>query len=86
VVESVELFGIFLLLPISFLFAGAALISRLTLARGEERQQVKWFAYAAVMVGGFVWTFTFGTSSDLLLKIGWLVGILGFMFSPSPRL
>jgi hypothetical protein len=34
--------------------AGAALLLRLRRARGEERQQVKWFVYmCALMVGGF---------------------------------
>jgi hypothetical protein len=83
VLIDVGLLGIWFLLPISFLFAGAALISRLTMARGEERQQVKWFAYAAaIMIGGFVWTFSFGTSSDLLWHLGLLVGIVGFAFLP----
>jgi hypothetical protein len=46
--------------------------------RGEERQQVKWFAYAAaVFVGGFLIAFTFG-ELEFAWLIGTFVGWLGF--------
>ncbi len=74
-----------ILLFVSALFAAAALISRLTLARGEERQQLKWFSYAAaMMLGGFLVAPLLGSVSGLRLiwNLGYFVGILGFMFLP----
>ena len=71
------------LLFVSGLFAAVALISRLTLARGEERQQLKWFAYAAaVMLGGLLAAPLLGSWSELMWDAGWFVGLLGFMFFP----
>jgi hypothetical protein len=73
----------FVLLALSCVASIAAPFIRLSRAREQERQQIKWFAYAAaVMVGGFLLTFTFGTSSELLWALGLLVGILGFAFLP----
>jgi hypothetical protein len=56
----------------------------LSRARGQERQQIKWFAYAAaMMVGGFLVTFLLGAgSSELLWDLGMLIGFLGFAFLP----
>ena len=74
-----------LLLFVSALFAAAALISRLTLARGEERQQLKWFSYAAaMMLGGFLVAPLVGIVSGLrlIMNLGYFGGILGFMFLP----
>jgi hypothetical protein len=66
------------LLVVSTLFAGASLISRVDLATGEERQQLKWFAYGAVMmIGGFLGAFALGVS-ELAWTIGFFVGFLGF--------
>jgi hypothetical protein len=55
---------------------------RLRQARGQERQQIKWFAYAAaIMIGGFLAAFSFG-SSELMWNLGTFVGILGFALLP----
>ena len=82
VVESIVPISVALLL-ISFLFAGASLISRLVLATGQERQQLKWFAYAAVMiVGGWLGGFFLGSVFEILWDVGILVSILGFIFFP----
>ena len=82
VVETLGVIGVSTL-PLSGLFAGAALVSRLILARGDERQQLKWLAYAvAVLVVGFLTAVLLGGSSDLGWTVGVLVGILGFMFLP----
>ena len=52
-IEVVGKVGMFLLL-VSGLFAAVSLINRLVQARGDERQQLKWFALAAgLMLGGF---------------------------------
>ncbi len=65
----------------SVLVSGISLILRLRRARGVERQQLKWFAYAAVlMVGGFAASFLF--SSNLANSVAWTLGILGFMVLP----
>jgi len=58
-----------LLLAISGLFAAALLISRLMVARGDERQQLKWFAYACVllMCGFLVGALLGGWYSGLLV-------------------
>jgi hypothetical protein len=80
VVDSIGLICI-ALLPICFLFAGASLISRLALANEQERQQLKWFAYAsAMMVGGLLVGFLLGATSNLIWGVGILIAILGFMF------
>jgi hypothetical protein len=68
-------------LNVSVLASGISLILRLRRARGVERQQLKWFVYAAVlMVGGFATSFLF--SSGLANSIAWSLGILGFMVLP----
>ena len=68
-------------LNLSVLAAGISLILRLRRARGVERQQLKWFVYAAVlMVGGFTANFVF--SSGPVNSIAWTSGILGFMVLP----
>lgn len=38
------------ILPLCFLAAGASMVVRFRRSRGEERQQLKWFVYAAVML------------------------------------
>jgi hypothetical protein len=50
IVSSVR-FVAFPLLLMSFLASAASLITRFHRARGEERQQIKWFAYAAAFTG-----------------------------------
>jgi hypothetical protein len=79
-------FGL-VLLTLCFLASVAAPFVRLSQARGQERQQIKWFAYAAaVMVGGLLVILLLGTGysvlSELMWDLGWLVGILGFAFLP----
>lgn len=80
-VETLGKFGIFLFLA-SMLLAALSLIMRLVRARGEERQQLKWFAFAAaMMIGGFS-TFYLLSFSARLNEIGWFMGFLGFMLFP----
>ena len=68
-------------LILSVLASGISLILRLRRARGVERQQLKWFVYAAIlMVGGFAASFVF--SSGAVNSIAWTSGILGFMVLP----
>jgi hypothetical protein len=72
----------FVLLFLSCLASMASPFIRLSQARGQERQQIKWFDYAAaVMVGGYLLAFSFG-SSELLWDTGMLVGFFGFTFVP----
>jgi hypothetical protein len=72
---------------LSFFASVAAPLVRLSRARGQERQQIKWFAYAtALMVGGFFVAFLLGSGysqpSELMWDLGWLMGIVGFAFLP----
>jgi hypothetical protein len=47
------------------LVAAVSLLLRLRVARGEERQQIKWFAYAATMVSGsLILTYTVSAAID----------------------
>jgi hypothetical protein len=62
--EIMELLGgvLYVSLPLPLLACGAAVIVRFRRSRGDERQQIKWFAYAvAVMVA----LFTMGHASGL---------------------
>src|SRR5829696_3577807 len=55
--------------------AAASLIARMRRARGVERQQIKWFAYATVvLVGGVILDFTVSEATGVL----WL-GEIGFV-------
>lgn len=68
-------------LNLSVLAAGISLVFRLRRSRGVERQQLKWFVYAAVLMGGgFAASFVF--SSGAVNSIAWTSGILGFMCLP----
>lgn len=79
-VAAVGRVGVFLLLASMFL-AAVSLIVRLVRARGEERQQIKWLAFAAaVMIGGFSTAFLF--PSSWLNGLGWFLGTLGFFLFP----
>lgn len=72
-----------ILLVLSALASVTSSLARWVRVRGQERQQLKWFAYAAaVMVGGFLLAFTIGTSLELMWDLGTLVGIVGFAFLP----
>jgi hypothetical protein len=53
---------VFLSLPLLLLASGAAVIVRFRRARGDERQQIKWFAYAVLVM---VFLFTLGQSLGL---------------------
>ena len=79
-------FGLTLLL-LCFLVTLAALLVRLRQARGVERQQIKWFAYAAAVMGtGPLVMFMLGGGysalEELMWYLGYFVGILGFAFLP----
>ncbi len=57
-------------------------LARWARARGQERQQLKWFAYAAaMMIGGFSLALAFGWS-ELMWDLGFLLGLAGFAFLP----
>ena len=80
-VKTLGRVGLFLALASVFL-AAVSLFIRLIRARGEERQQLKWFAFAAaMMIGGFSTAFL-PSSSYLLNEIGWFLGFLGFFLFP----
>src|SRR5215204_6313877 len=79
-------FGLTLLL-LCFLASVAALLVRLRQASGVERQQIKWFAYAAAVMGaGPLVMFMFGSGysalQELMWDLGYFVAILGFAFLP----
>jgi hypothetical protein len=78
VVEILGRVGIFVVL-VSWLFAVAAMITRMDQARGAERQQLKWFVYGvALLVIGFLAAFLgFGLHS-----VAWFLGIAAFNFLP----
>jgi hypothetical protein len=78
VVEILGRAGIFVVL-VSWLFAVAAMITRMDQARGAERQQLKWFVYGvALLVIGFLAAFLgFGLHS-----VAWFLGIAAFNFLP----
>ncbi len=79
-------FGLTLLL-LCFLVTLAALLVRLRQASGVERQQIKWFAYAAAVMGtGPLVMFMLGGGysalEELMWYLGYFVGVLGFAFLP----
>src|SRR5215211_53732 len=76
-----------MLLFLCFLASVAALFVRLLQARGVERQQIKWFAYAATVMGaGPLVMFMLGSGysalQELMWDLGYFVAILGFAFLP----
>jgi hypothetical protein len=86
IVDTLGSFALVLLL-LCFLASIAAPFVRLSQARGQERQQIKWFAYAAALMGtGPLMMLLLGGGysalSELMWDLGWLVGILGFAFLP----
>jgi hypothetical protein len=78
VVDTSGRVGIFIIL-VSWLFAVAAMITRMDQARGAERQQLKWFVYGVgLLVVGFLAAFLgFGLHS-----VAWFLGIAAFNFLP----
>src|SRR5215212_914290 len=58
---------VYLTLPLPLLASGAAVIVRFRRSRGEERQQIKWFAYAVVVMA---FLFTLGQSIGLTQVVG----------------
>ncbi|MDQ4127423.1 MAG: histidine kinase, partial [Actinomycetota bacterium] len=75
---------------VSFVFALVTLISRFVLSRGEERQQIKWFMVAVVLlIGGFPVSLIGGLPLAILLGIDaalWNIGLAasmsGFLLLP----
>jgi hypothetical protein len=78
IVEILVRVGFFFVL-VSWLFAVAAMITRMDQARGAERQQLKWFVYTvALLVVGFLAALLgFGQHS-----VAWNMGIAAFNFLP----
>ena len=78
VVEILVRVGFFFVL-VSWLFAVAAMITRMDQARGAERQQLKWFVYTVVLlvVGFLAALLGFGQHS-----VAWNLGIAAFNFLP----
>ena len=79
-------FGLTLLF-LSFLASVAALFVRLRQASGVERQQIKWFAYAAAVMGtGPLVMFMLGGGysalQELMWYLGYFVAILSFALLP----
>ncbi|MDQ3931092.1 MAG: hypothetical protein M3328_18345, partial [Chloroflexota bacterium] len=69
-------------LVVSGLFALLSLINRLVQARGDERQQLKWFVLTAgLMLGGFLGSMLFA-QWPALNDVGWFLGFFGFLFFP----
>ena len=71
--------ALYLSLPLTLLVSGAAVVVRFRRSSGDERQQIKWFAYAVgVMVSLFVFWFSLALTGlvppDALL---WTVPLLG---------
>ncbi len=70
-----------ILLNVGWIASGVSLILRWRRASGVERQQIKWFAYAAVLIAvGFFASLVF--SSSQVGSVAWLVFFLGFMALP----
>ena len=78
--KTIEEITTFLALP-GFMLAVAGLAVRLRRSRGVERQQLKWFTYAAALVGA-------GFAGSILVPAGWpadllfLMGLLAFAGLP----
>ncbi len=70
------------LLGASALASVASLFVRLRRARGEERQQIKWLAFAAaIMVVSFAGAFAF-SPWELLNEIAFTMGFVGYLLLP----
>jgi hypothetical protein len=80
-IERAGKVGVFLLL-VSGLFAALSLIHRLVVAGGYERQQIKWFLFATVLMLGGFFVLSLFPSGTLLNEISCGVGVFGFLFFP----
>jgi hypothetical protein len=80
-IERAGKVGVFLLL-VSGLFAALSLIHRLVVAGGYERQQLKWFLFATVLMLGGFFVLPLFSSGTLLNEISWGVAVFGFLFFP----
>ncbi len=70
-----------MLLNVGWIASGVSLIWRWRRAGGVERQQIKWFAYAALLIaGGFAASLVF--SSSRVSSLAWLLVTLGFLSLP----
>ncbi len=70
-----------MLLNVGWIASGVSLIWRWRRAGGMERQQIKWFAYAALLIaGGFAASLVF--SSSRVSSLAWLLVTLGFLSLP----
>jgi hypothetical protein len=70
-----------MLAPVAFACGVAAIVVRYRRSGGVERQQVKWFAYAAAVVAvGFA--LTIATPGGLIADLGFLAGLLGLAGLP----
>ncbi len=70
-----------MLLNVGWIASRVSLIWRWRRAGGVERQQIKWFAYAALLIaGGFAASLVF--SSSRVSSLAWLLVTLGFLSLP----
>ncbi len=69
---------VFLAVPLLLVASGTAVIVRFRRSRGDERQQLKWFAYAvAVMVVLFVLLFPFAAVGSSTSRLPFVVPLIG---------
>jgi len=81
IASTIDSVGKVTLAPIIFLLALSSIVVRFRRARGVERLQLKWVAYAgSVMVAGFFTAFVSGQT--LISDIGFVTGVVGFGLLP----
>ena len=81
IASTIDSVGKVTLAPIIFLLALASIVVRFRRARGVERLQLKWFAYAgSVMVAGFFLAFAAGQTT--ISDIGFVTGVVGLVLLP----
>jgi hypothetical protein len=73
-----------LLFPASVVLSATSMVVRFRRARGEERQQIKWFALAAAFaaVGWVAITLTYGSEESLVVVGAQLLQLLSFLGIP----
>jgi hypothetical protein len=73
-----------LLFPASVVLSASSMVVRFRRARGEERQQIKWFALAAAFaaVGWVAITLTYGSEESLVVVGAQLLQLLSFLGIP----